>query len=59
MGPHILNQKMIFEAAVKKDKDLALQAMLNDPIVNLTYEDGKKLFDEMMDNTREYLKDWH
>lgn len=59
MGPHILNQKMIFEAAVKKDKDLALQAMLNDPIVNLTYEDGKKLFDEMMDNTMEYLKDWH
>lgn len=59
MGCHILNQKMIFEAAVRKDKDLALQAMLNDPLVTLTYKDGKKLFDEMMDNTKKYLKGWN
>jgi alpha-galactosidase len=58
MEPHIINQKMIFKAAINKDRDLALHVMLNDPLVKLSYNDGKKLFDEMMENTKEYLTGW-
>ncbi|SNX53397.1 alpha-glucosidase/alpha-galactosidase [Thermoanaerobacterium sp. RBIITD] len=59
LAPHIINQKMIIEATIKKDKDLALHALLNDPMVRkLTYNDAKKLFDEMFENTKEYLKNW-
>ncbi|ADD02978.1 glycoside hydrolase family 4 [Thermoanaerobacter italicus Ab9] len=59
LSPHVLNQKMIFEAAIKKDKELVFHAFLNDPFVRkLTYSDAKKLFNEMFDNAREYLKGW-
>lgn len=59
LAPHVLNQKMIFEAAIKKDKDLAFQAFLNDPFLRkLSYSDAKKLFNEMFENTKEYLLGW-
>lgn len=52
---HIYNQETILQAALTKDKDLAFQAFLNDPLMTLDLKDAEKLFAEMLDNTKAYL----
>ena len=51
-------QEIIAEAGHKKDLDLAFSAFLVDPLVTIDSSDAKKLFDEMVENTKEYLKDY-
>lgn len=58
LNVHVYNQGLITEAAMKKDKDLAFQGFINDPAVQLSYNDAKKLFNEMFENTKEYLTGW-
>lgn len=54
MVPHVVNQEMIVEAALTGNKDLALQALLNDPLMK-NYEDAPKMFDELLEANAEYL----
>jgi len=56
---HVMNQETILKAAIKKDKDLAFAAFVNDPLVTISLNDAKKLFDEMLRNTKEYLPGWN
>lgn len=48
-------QQLIVEAALTRDLDMAFRAFVNDPLVTCSLEDAKKLFDEMLDNTKKYL----
>jgi alpha-galactosidase len=51
-------QEMCLEGALKKDKDVIFQAMLNDPLVRIRPDAARKMFDEMVDYTRNMLKYW-
>ena len=48
-------QQIILEAAYKRDLDIAFAAFSCDPLVRLSLKDAKKLFDEMIENTSDYL----
>lgn len=59
IDPHIQNQSDIMEAALSYDKELAIKAFLNDPLMTISEADARKLFDEMLENTKTYLpKEW-
>ena len=49
---------MIIEAVKTRDLELAFRAFVNDPQNNLSLEDSRKLFDEMCENTKEYLREY-
>lgn len=51
---HITNQEMIVEAALSGDKALALQALVNDPLVQ-NLDSVEKMLDEMLIANRQYL----
>jgi alpha-galactosidase len=51
-------QQMTLEAALNRDIDLAFQAMLNDPLVNIPTDKARKMFTEMLRHTRSTLKGW-
>jgi galacturan 1,4-alpha-galacturonidase len=55
---HIYNHETILEAALSHDKDLAFQAFINDPLMNIDMGDARMLFDEMLSSTRSYLPGW-
>ena len=48
-------QEMVVEAGLTRDLDLAFNAFVNDPLVTIGMKDAKALFDEMVENTKEYL----
>lgn len=50
------NQEIILEAVFTRNLDLAFEAFANDPLVTIEREDARVLFDEMIKNTKEYLK---
>jgi len=52
------NQEIIVEAALKKDKKLAFQALLNDPLMTLTTDKAWKMFNEMLRATKKMLPGW-
>lgn len=54
----VYNQETILQAGLSRDPDLAFRAFINDPLVNLDVEDARRLFDEMMQNTKAYLPGW-
>lgn len=51
-------QQMLTEAALTRNLDLAFAAFANDPLVTVSLSDARKLFDEMIENTRTYLADY-
>ena len=51
-------QELIVEAAYNRDLELAFQVFANDPLVTLSLEDARKLFNEMVENTKEYLTEY-
>ena len=51
---HITNQEMIVEAALTGNKKLALQALVNDPLVR-NWEDAAKMLDELLQANADYL----
>ncbi len=55
---HVLNQETLVRAALAKDKELAFQVFLNDPLVTIPPEKARELFDRMLRSTREYLPGW-
>ncbi len=44
---HVANQEMIIEAALKRDLDLAFQAVFNDPTTNLPIDKAWEMFNEI------------
>ena len=52
------NQLLVAEAAKTRKLAPAFKAFVNDPLTRINTEDAKALFDEMIDNTKEYLKDY-
>lgn len=53
--PHVQNHEDILEAALTCDRGLAFKAFLNDPLMTISESDAKMLFDEMLENTKNYL----
>jgi len=56
---HVSNQEMIVEAALAGDKDLAFQAVFNDPTTNLPIDDAWQMFNEMLVASKAYLPGWN
>lgn len=56
---HVLNQETVLEACLKRDKELAFRAFLNDPLVTVGLKDARELFDQMLFNIRLYLVGWN
>ena len=54
----VYSQEMIVEAGLKKDKDLAFQAFLNDPLMSLPTDRAWKMFNEMLRATKKCLPGW-
>ena len=46
---------MLSQAIAERDLDKIFQVFSNDPLVTCSLSDAKKLFDEMVENTKEYL----
>lgn len=53
---HAINQEGTVKAGLTKDRDFAFRIFMNDPLVALSVNDAKKLFDSMVENTQKYLK---
>ncbi len=59
MAQTVLNQETIVEAGLERNLDLAFNAFIKDPQVEtISLDDAKKLFDEMIDNTKKYLTEY-
>src|SRR5579859_1032674 len=54
LQPHVTNQELIVQAALEGDRRLALQAMVNDPLVG-NLEIARKLLDDLLEAHAEYL----
>ncbi|MBR1685225.1 MAG: alpha-glucosidase/alpha-galactosidase [Clostridia bacterium] len=53
---HIYNQENTLKTALTCDRKLGLSTFLNDPqLASVSFDDGKKLFDDMLENQRTYL----
>lgn len=52
------NQAIVARAARERDLDLAFTAFVKDPLVNLDTLTARALFDEMVENTKEYLTEY-
>ena len=48
------NEEIIVDAALTKDKDLAFQAILNDPLMSLPTDRAWKMFNEMLAATKPF-----
>ncbi len=51
-------QMLVAEAGRTRNLELAFKAFVNDPLVNLDLPTARKLFDEMVENTKEYLTEY-
>ena len=47
LQPHVVNQELIVDAALTGDRQLALQAMVNDPLVR-DFRTAPQLLDELL-----------
>ncbi len=53
---HVLNQENTLKAALNCDRKLGFATFMNDPQMSgIRMEDGRKLFDDMLENQRKYL----
>ena len=52
-------QENISEAIAERDMEKIFAAFVNDPLVTCSLEDAKKLFAEMIENTKEYLTSYN
>ena len=51
-------QLLVAEAGRTRNLELAFKAFINDPLVNLDLKSSRALFDEMVENTKEYLTEY-
>ena len=49
-------QEQVVDCALNRDLDGVFNAFAADPNMCISVSDARKLFDEMVDNTKEYLK---
>jgi len=52
--PHVIHQQMILEAAMTQNKELAFQAFVNDPLVNISVSKARECFELMLERTKSY-----
>jgi alpha-galactosidase len=52
-------QEALFEAIEARDLDKIFAVFVNDPLVTCGLEDARRLFDEMVQNTKAYLADYN
>lgn len=52
------NQKLIIDAAYERSLDKAFLAFSNEPMNNLDFEESKALFDELVEGSAKYLKEY-
>ena len=52
---HADAQTIVARAGRERNLQLAFKAFANDPLVNLDFPTATRLFDEMIENTKEYL----
>lgn len=52
-------QEALFEAIEARDLDKIFAVFVNDPLVTCGLEDARRLFDEMVQNTKAYLTDYN
>ena len=57
--PTLQNQECVVEAGLTRDLALAFRAFVADHLVTIGHSEAKKLFDEMIDNTKAYLTSYH
>jgi alpha-galactosidase len=57
---HVYNQENTLKAALQRDRKLGFTTFMNDPqMAAVSMADGQKLFDDMLENQRDYLpKEW-
>ena len=55
---HCTNQELIVDAALSHDKDLAFQAVFNDPSSCLPIDTAWDMFNRMLHASREFLPGW-
>jgi len=58
LQPHVVNQEMIAVASLTGDRALALQAMVNDPLVP-SLPTARALLDDLLEAHAEYLPQFH
>jgi galacturan 1,4-alpha-galacturonidase len=58
VAQHIANQEMIVQAALTRDRDLAFQAVFNDPTNRLPLDETCQMFNEMLRASRDALPGW-
>jgi alpha-galactosidase len=51
-------QELIAEAGAKRDLETAFRAFTVDPLVRLPVSAARRLFDEMVENTKDYLAEY-
>ncbi len=54
VAPHVVNQEMIVDAALTGDRQLALQALLGDPLVR-DFSSAPRMLDELLQAHSQYL----
>ncbi len=52
-------QEAVFEAIANRDMEAIFNAFASDPLVTCSISDARKLFDEMVENTKAYLTDYN
>ncbi len=53
---HIYNQENTLKTALRCDRKLGFTTFMNDPqMAGVSFSDGQKLFDDMLENQRDYL----
>ncbi len=52
-------QEVLSDAIARRDVEAIFNAFANDPLVTCSREDARKLFSEMMENTKGYLTSYH
>jgi len=58
LARHVSNQDMIIEAALARDRELAFQAVLNDPTNCLPIDETWEMFNQMLQASRDFLPGW-
>ncbi len=51
-------QEMVIEGAFERDLEKVYRAFANDPLVRLPLDQSRKMFNEMVENTKAYLGDY-
>jgi alpha-galactosidase len=58
VAQHVSNQELIVEAALARDKDLAFQAVFDDPANRLSIDTCWEMFNRMLQASRAFLPGW-